>query len=75
MEENIRRLPIEIIRQNCNIDWRDTKPNFLDRVEFYCMNDEMADIYFVFKHQGKEQTVCFLSVKFQLFQLLEDSRP
>ena len=76
MERNKINLPIETIRQNCNNDWRDAKPNFLDRVEFYCMNDEMADIYFIFKRQGKEQTVCFLSVKFQqLFQLLEDSGP
>lgn len=57
MEGNNSKLSVEAIRQNCNIDWRDTRPGILDRMNFLCMKDEMADIYFIFKHQGNEQMV------------------
>ena len=57
MEGNNSKLSVETIRQNCNIDWRDTRPGILDRMNFLCMKDEMADIYFIFKHQGNEQMV------------------
>ena len=74
MEGNSSELSIETIRRNCNTDWRDEKPVFLDRMEFYCMKDVMADIYFAFKRPGDEQTVCcyFSKIKNNLF--LEDSR-
>ena len=46
--------------KNSDKDWREAKPEFLDRMKFLCMKDEMADIYFVFNRQQQkidEQTV------------------
>ena len=46
--------------KNSDKGWREAKPEFLDRMKFLCMKDEMADIYFVFNRQQQkidEQTV------------------
>ena len=42
-------------RQNCNIDWRAEKPNFIEQLTHFCQ--EMADVEFVF-NRGGEITVC-----------------
>ena len=57
MEGNEKKSSIETIRQNCNNDWREARPDFLDRMKFLCMKDEMADVYFVFKCKSGEQAV------------------
>ena len=43
---------IEKNRQNFNIDWRAEKGSYDEQVEHFCMNDEFADIYFIFNRDG-----------------------
>ena len=48
---------IEIIRQNCNIDWRTQKSCFDEQLAHFCLNEGMTDVEFVF-NRGGEITVC-----------------
>ena len=50
---------VEANRQNFNIDWRSKKPIFDEQLGYFCMNEEMADVEFVFERQNKI-TVCHL---------------
>ena len=60
---------VEANRQNFNIDWRSKKPIFDEQMGYFCMNEEMADVEFVFKRQNKI-TVCqlFFSIFVNIFQ-------
>ena len=56
-EQSSSSSSIEIIRQNCNIDWRGQKPSFAEQLEHFCLNEGMTDVEFVF-NRGGEITVC-----------------
>ena len=43
---------IEAIRQNFNVDWRAEKGHYDEQIEYFYMNEEFADINFVFNRDG-----------------------
>ena len=50
---------VEAKRQKLSIDWRAEKPIFDEQMSYFYMNEEMADLEFVFNRQNKI-TVCLL---------------
>ena len=48
---------VEENRQKLNIDWRAEKPIFDEQMSHFYMNEEMADVEFVFNRQNTI-TVC-----------------
>lgn len=50
---------IEANRANFNVDWRAKKPVFDEQMAHFCMQDDMADVEFVFNRQNK--TTVYLS--------------
>ena len=43
---------IEANRQNFNIDWRAEKDSYIEQIEHFCMNEEFADVNFIFNRNG-----------------------
>ena len=60
---------VEANRQNFNIDWRSKRPIFDEQMGYFCTNEEMADVEFVFNRQDKI-TVCqlFFSIFVHILQ-------
>ena len=58
--------------QNGNADWRARKCNFNEQVARFYMNDEMADVEFVFNKQDGI-TVCLSIHHFYFVDVLENS--
>ena len=40
-------------RRNFNIDWRAKKPIFDKQMAYFCLNEEMSDVEFVFDRHNK----------------------
>ena len=57
---------VEEDRQNSNIDWRAEKQIFNEQMNHFYMNEEMADVEFVFNRQNKI-TVCLFHHFFSYF--------
>ena len=43
---------VEKNRQNFNIDWRAEQGSYVEQMEHFCMNEEFADINFIFNRNG-----------------------
>ena len=43
---------IEANRQNFNVDWRAAKGSYDEQIEYFYMNEEFADVNFVFNRNG-----------------------
>ena len=43
---------IEKNRQNFIVDWRAEKCTYNEQIEHFCMNEELADVNFVFNRHG-----------------------